>query len=69
MTDNKEKMAAKHEQDRKDDLAMLKEGICPHRKVPCQWIKDGTLKLSPSQTTLDDIMKKEEMEHEPEKRS
>jgi hypothetical protein len=53
MTDNIEKMKAKHEQDRKDDLEMLKQKICPFRKVPCQWLCDGTLQLNPSQSTLD----------------
>ena len=45
MADNKEKMKAKHEQDRKDDFEMLNKGICPWTKQPCGPLKKGYLKL------------------------
>ena len=52
--DNKEKMKAKHDQDRKEDIEMLSRGICPWTKQPCGPMRDGLL-IQKTNKTLDDF--------------
>ena len=52
--DNIEKMRAKRAKDLQEDIAMLKEGICPWTKQPCGPMKEGLVQMVPEQKTLDE---------------